>query len=195
MMSTVRPDLDERRRQRRTRLLDVGVDLLGAAEDPGVGVRAVCRAAGLTERYFYESFTDRDAYVRAVYADVAERARSAIVTAIERAGNAAGVAEPAVRAFAELVLDHPEAGRVLLLAPLREPALGGSGLALAPNFVALVEEQLGAVPDADERALRSLGLVGALTSLFIGYLDGTVPVDRERLITHCLGLLERAGRP
>ncbi len=160
-----------------------------------MSVRAACRAAGLTERYFYESFADRDAYIREVYEEVAERARVALVAAVSEAISATELAELAVRAFVALVLDHPEAGRVLLLAPLREPTLGGRGLALAPNFVALVEAQLGVIEDADERALRALGLVGALTSLFIGYLDGTVTVSRERLIRHCLGLLERAGNP
>ena len=38
---------------------------VNAAAGPAVTVRAVCRQAGLTERYFYESFTDRDEFVRA----------------------------------------------------------------------------------------------------------------------------------
>ncbi|MFF0817493.1 TetR/AcrR family transcriptional regulator [Rhodococcus sp. NPDC003318] len=191
-MSIDRPDLDQRRLQRRTRLLEVGVDLLGAADTRGVNVRAVCRAAGLTERYFYESFADRDVYVREVYTEVGDRARAAVVAAVSRATDPAEIAELAVRAFVALVLDHPEAGRVLLVAPLREPALGGRGLELAPNFVALVEDRLEVLDDPDERALRALGLVGALTSLFIGYLDGTVTVTRERFVRHCLDLLRRA---
>ncbi|TJZ81543.1 TetR/AcrR family transcriptional regulator [Rhodococcus oryzae] len=195
MSTTDRPGLDQRRLQRRTRLLEVGVDLLGAAGGPAVSVRAACRAAGVTERYFYESFDDRDAYIRGVYAEVGERARDALVSAVVGAETPTEIAELAVRAFVALVLDHPEAGRVLLLAPLREPALGGRGLELAPSFVVLVQDQLQGVADPDERALRALGLVGALTSLFIGYLDGTVTVPRETLIRHCLGLLDRASRP
>ncbi|TQF66010.1 TetR/AcrR family transcriptional regulator [Rhodococcus spelaei] len=193
-MSIDRPDLDQRRVQRRTRLLEVGVDLLGAESGTTVSVRAACRAAGITERYFYESFTDRDTFVRAVYAEVGERARAALVAAVSDADGPTATAELAVRAFVELVLDHPAVGRVLLLAPLREPALGGRGLELAPSFVALVQDQLGVLDDPDERALRALGLVGALTSLFIGYLDGTVAVTRERLVRHCLDLLDRASR-
>ena len=50
-----------------------GVTLLGSEGGPALTVRAVCRAAGLTERYFYESFTDRDEFVRAVYDDVCSR--------------------------------------------------------------------------------------------------------------------------
>lgn len=51
-----------------TRRSWAGVDLLGAPDGAAANVRAVCRAAELTERYFYESFTDRDTFVREVYA-------------------------------------------------------------------------------------------------------------------------------
>ena len=66
---------------RRDELIAAGVALLGGAQGPALTVRAVCRAAGLTERYFYESFADRDEFVRAVYDDVCARAMSALTTA------------------------------------------------------------------------------------------------------------------
>ena len=40
----------------------------------------------------------------------------------------------------------------------------------------------------------AVGLVGALTSLFMGYLEGTIVVPRETLVQHCVELVERAGR-
>ncbi|NIL75310.1 hypothetical protein RhoFasB10_01407 [Rhodococcus sp. B10] len=184
--------IDDRRRHRFTTLLDVGTSLLGAPEGPSVSVRAVCRAAKLTERYFYESFTDRDQFVRAVYAQVGERARAAIESAVEHAQGDAR-AEAPVRAFVELVLDDPAVGRVLLLAPLSEPALGGSGAALVPGFVELVRAQL-TDRDADDAQLVAVGVVGALTALFAGYLDGTVTVPREKFVAHCVELVSEAGR-
>lgn len=51
-----------------------GVRLLGLRPRPAVTVRAVCRSAGMTERYFYEHFSDRDTFVRAVYDHVGFRA-------------------------------------------------------------------------------------------------------------------------
>ena len=48
--------------------------LLGGEAGPALTVRAVCRQAGFTERYFYESFADRDEFVRAVYDDVCTQA-------------------------------------------------------------------------------------------------------------------------
>lgn len=186
-------DMTERRRARRDALLSVGIDLLGAPEGPAVNVRAVCRAAGLTERYFYESFDDRDAFVRAVYAAVGEQVRTALEAAVGTAPRPGDLPEAAVRAFVELIVDRPALGRVLLLGPLREPSLGGQGLDLAPTFVLLVQQQLTAIADREERHMVAVGLVGALTSLFIGYLDGTVAVSPERLVRHCVGLLVQAG--
>ncbi|SNS52811.1 TetR/AcrR family transcriptional regulator [Rhodococcoides kyotonense] len=188
MRSQQSATIDERRRNRHQALLDVGVSLLGAPEGPSVSVRAVCRAAGLTERYFYESFTDRDQFVRTVYAHVGERARTAIADAVD---HARGNAEAPVRAFVDLVLDDPAVGRVLLLAPLSEAALRGRGAALVPGFVDLVRAQL---TGRDDDQLVAIGVVGALTALFVGYLDGTITTPRETFVAHCVKLVSEAGR-
>jgi AcrR family transcriptional regulator len=66
--------LEDRQALRQDELIAAGVQLLGDEGGPLLTVRAVCRKAGLTERYFYESFTDRDEFVRAVYDDVCARA-------------------------------------------------------------------------------------------------------------------------
>ena len=73
--------LEDRQARRRDDLLAAGLQLLGAMSGPAVTVRAVCRKAALTERYFYESFSDRDEFVRAVYDDVCARAMTALTTA------------------------------------------------------------------------------------------------------------------
>ena len=73
----------------------------------------------------------------------AGRAREAVAsteTARERAG-------AAVDAFVKLMVDDPAMGRVLLLAPLSEPALSRRGIDLMPGFVGLVHDQLSAVDD------------------------------------------------
>lgn len=57
----------ERVVERRERLLEAGLDVFGTVGIRGATVRALCKAAGLTERYFYESFADTDALFCAVY--------------------------------------------------------------------------------------------------------------------------------
>lgn len=184
-------NIDERRRQRHESLLAAGIELLGSPDGSAVSVRGVCRSAGLTERYFYESFDDRDSFVRAVYAHVGEQARQAIVDAVESSDQRDRVETP-VRAFVELVLDNPSVGRVLLLAPFSESAIGGSGAALLPSFVELVQAQL-VTDDPDDRHLIAVGVVGALTALFVGYLDGSITTPREKFVAHCVRLVSGAS--
>ncbi len=65
---------DQRTSERRGQLIEAGLDLLGSAEgDHALTVRGVCKQAGLATRYFYESFTDRDALTVAVYDHVVDR--------------------------------------------------------------------------------------------------------------------------
>src|SRR5258705_353216 len=52
---------DERRDERRARLLAAGLDALGTDGHRATTVRGVCARARLTPRYFYESFDDLDA--------------------------------------------------------------------------------------------------------------------------------------
>ncbi|MFC4944772.1 TetR/AcrR family transcriptional regulator [Pseudonocardia sp. GCM10023141] len=185
--------LSDRRDERRRRLLDAGIDLLGGADGEVIGVRSVCRRAKLTERYFYESFADRDALVMAVYDDVAAQAHQVLVDAVTAAPDRRALAEAAVTAFVDLILDDPRKGRVLLLAPMTDASLFGRGIELVPGFAALVKAQLPAGVDEPERAMAAIGQVGALTHLFIAHLDGTLVVPRERLVAHCVRQLLRAG--
>ncbi len=187
-------DLAQRQKIRRDELLQVGIDLLGAVNGPAVNVRAVCRAAGLTERYFYESFADRDQFVLEVYEHVAGAARDALIAAVASVDSESEIATAAVDAFVELIVDHPAMGRVLLIAPMTEPGIGERGVELVPGFTALIEAQLSAIDDPAQKQMTAIGLVGALVSLFANYLDGVITVGRDRFVGHCVAMLERANR-
>lgn len=58
---------EERVHERRERFLAAGLEIFGTVGLKGSTVRALCREAGLTERYFYESFSDTEALFEAVY--------------------------------------------------------------------------------------------------------------------------------
>ena len=178
--------LDDRKAVRREQLIETGLELLGT-EKP-VSVRAVCRHAKLTERYFYESFADREELVLAVYERVGSQAHQALVDAVRETAEPDARAEAAVTAFVELMVDDPRKGRVLLLAPMTDPALSRRGLELLPAFAELVRGQLSGGDDV-ERQMVAVGLVGALGNVFIAYLNGTLQVSRERLVAHCVRLV------
>ncbi|MDN5856815.1 MAG: TetR/AcrR family transcriptional regulator [Actinomycetia bacterium] len=185
--------LAERRTARRVALLDAGVAALGSPEARPLTVRAVCRTAGLTERYFYESFDDREAFVRAAYDHVAARAEQRLADAAGDTHGGPTAARHAVEAFVDLMLDDPTIGRALLLAPTYEPALSSRGTARALGFVALVRARMPDSADTKDADLTAIGIVGALSGLLMAYLSGSVDVDRQGVTRACVDAVFRLG--
>lgn len=173
--------LHDRQVLRRDELVAAGVGLLGGEAGPALTVRAVCREASLTERYFYESFTDRDEFVRAVYDHVCSTAMAALTSS--------DTPRDAVERFVALMVDDPVRGRVLLIAPQREPVLAKSGADWMPNFIALLQTKLTRITDPAVQAMVATGLVGALSALFTAYLNGRLATTREQFIDYCVDML------
>jgi AcrR family transcriptional regulator len=173
--------LRDRPARRREALIEAGIAALGDSAGPAATVRTVCRTAGLTERYFYETFTDRDEFVRAVYDEVCTTAMAAL-------NNSASPRE-AVERFVTMMVDDPTRGRVLLIAPTQEPALTRSGADWMPSFIDLLQHKMFRDSDPARRALEATSLIGALTGLFIGYLNGKLPATREQFVDYCVEML------
>jgi AcrR family transcriptional regulator len=173
--------LKDRQALRRDELVAAGTQLLGGESGPAMTVRAVCRQAELTERYFYESFADRDEFVRAVYDDVCSRAMSALMSAT--------TPREAVERFVALMVDDPVRGRVLLLAPAVEPVLVASGAEWMPSFIDLLQRKLTQIGDPVRQKMVATSLIGGLTALFTAYLDGRLSATREQFIDYCVDML------
>ncbi|MGK2881433.1 MAG: TetR/AcrR family transcriptional regulator [Mycobacterium sp.] len=173
--------IEDRQALRRGELVAAGIDLLGGDAGPALTVRAVCRQAGLTERYFYESFADRDDFVRAAYDDVCQRAMTMLMTA--------ETPRAAVEQFVALMVDDPVRGRVLLLAPAVEPVLARSGAEWMPSFIELLQRKLTRIINPAVQSMAATGLIGALSALFTAYLDGRLAVTREQFIDYCVDML------
>ncbi len=173
--------LRDRQALRRSDLLNAGIALLGSRDGPSLTVRAACRAADLTERYFYESFADRDEFVAAVYDEVCTAAMATL--------NKSDSPRDAVERFVSLMVDDPIRGRVLLLAPEAEPVLAQSGARWMPNFIDLLQRKLTRISDPTVQAMVATGLIGALTALFTAYLDGRLTASRQEFIDYCAELL------
>jgi AcrR family transcriptional regulator len=175
--------LSDRQALRRNELIVAGVTILGDPGEPALTVRAVCRMSELTERYFYESFTDRDDFVRAVYDDVCTSAMAALSTSQSP--------RDAVERFVALMVDDPTRGRVLLIAPAKEPVLTQSGVDWMPSFIELLQHTMFRDTDPVRQAMEATGLIGALTALFTAYLGGTLAASREQFVDYCVDMLLR----
>jgi len=179
--------LQSRLAVRRDNLISAGVQLLVGDGGPALTVRAVCRKASLTERYFYEGFSDRDEFVRAVYDEVCTRAMETLTSA--------KTPRDAVEQFVELMVDDPVRGRVLLLAPTAEPVLTRSGAEWMPNFIDLLQRKLSQVGDPVLQKMIATSLVGALSCLFTAYLNGQLEATREQFIDYCVNMLLNSTVP
>lgn len=176
---------EHRELERRERLLAAGLDLLGSSGFAATTVHAVCAEAGLSQRYFYESFASREALVLAVVRRIYDAMRDAIAATL------AGEASPDERlhgqlaAFVGLMLDDPRQGRAALVESaglegsqrVRHQALMRFARGLAAQSAAV----RGSVPDARDE-LRATMVVGGLFETMIGVLHGEIAIDRAELV-------------
>lgn len=71
----------QRQLERRQRLIEAGVTLIGRDGFAVVTIDAVCAEAGLTKRYFYEAFPSRESLLTAAYEAVTQEYLQAILMA------------------------------------------------------------------------------------------------------------------
>jgi AcrR family transcriptional regulator len=182
--------LEERKRDRRARFLQAGVTLIAAGGGQAVSVRAVCREAGLTSRYFYEHFEGRDDFTVAVFQSLAQEAQQAIREAVAAAsGDPRGIAAAAVDAVVGVAVDHPDKGRVLFVAPTTDPVLFDARDRFFPVIAEMIADQIPQRESLASRRLKSASLVGALGHTFFLYVGGHLDVPRKVFVQHCVDLL------
>lgn len=176
----------DRAADRRTALLEAGLDLLTAETDAVLTVRGVCGRAGLATRYFYESFQDRDALAVAVYEhvvqDIATTTLEALATADDDPGAMvrAGLANVVRR-----IAGDPRRGRLLFAPSLASPGLAAQRSESTKLFATLLGGQAHEVyPDLDETVLDLVAqfAVGGLAQALTAWLDGSLRTSEEDLV-------------
>jgi AcrR family transcriptional regulator len=189
----------ERRAGRRARLLEAGLDLLGTEGWQATTVRGVCGRAGLTARYFYESFEDLDALLLAVFDSLAAESAAVVLEAVGRAPDEARAkARAAIAAYVDMLTLDPRKARVLFVEAMGSEALMRRRFETLRMFARLVAEQGRAfygVRDDGERLVHTtaLMLVGGLAETLLAWLDGTLCSSREQLIEDCADLFVATG--
>lgn len=178
---------DERAAERRVRLLEA---TLAVWADPDVRttMTGVCAEAGLSERYFYESFGNLDEALTAVMDAIAAEIEERTQAAADDAG-----AEPAarvyasMRAFVQLLVDDPRKGRVAIIEAGAMPALRRRRTELLRHFAHRSAEEardLLGLPPHDERDDEVAGLVfiGGMAELITAWLDGVLEATPDELV-------------
>ncbi len=179
---------EQRRSERRERLIEAALDLLGTEGSSATTVRAVCRRARLTPRFFYESFEDLDALLVAVFDEVVEGATARMLVALEAAGDDPHArARAAIGAFVDALTDDPRHARVACVEALGSEPLMRRRLEVARTMTQLVvahaKETYRPPPEAEPLVdLTATVLVGGLAEVLISWLDGGLRQDRDQLV-------------
>lgn len=201
-MAQVRPyrgvDAAERLAQRRRRLLDAGLDLLGAGDgDPAeLTVRAICARAGLGVRYFYESFTEKDDFVAAVFdsvvADIAATTQAAVAAAPPDEQARAGMAN-VVRTIAT----DARVGRLLFSVELSNTVIVRKRADSTALFAALLLQHAGTLGAQDTAVTQATAhfAVGGVGQTISAWISGDLALGDEQVIDLLAATLDALATP
>ena len=180
--------VDDRRGQRRNRLVVAAFEIAGSQGAGALGVGRVCSEAGLTKRYFYESFASL-AELQSAVVDHAIALMTARVDPFRPTG-IGGSPHAWLQAFVGALVDDQCLARVLLaethggaLSPFRHQIIEVAIAGMAPA---------GSDPQADLRArLTAYAQIGTLSELCLAWHEGHLAVERAALVDALADLFGR----
>jgi AcrR family transcriptional regulator len=185
---------EQRRARRHKALTEAALDLVADGGWERVTVRAVCTRARLNDRYFYESFPDRDALLLAARDGIAAEGLRAFQEAI-----ATTEPERRIRAVVEAVIDFftedPRRGHLMFAS---HDALRGRRREMLRTLARIVADQaaelLGAAAaGGKDRELGALTLVSGTMEVFAEWLRGELDVTREHLADFLVAMITTTG--
>ncbi|WP_035126118.1 TetR/AcrR family transcriptional regulator [Conexibacter woesei] len=186
---------EERRAERRERLLDAGLELFGTQGYANTSIEALCAATRLNPRYFYESFQTREALLRAVYDRHMEHLAQTVAAALQDAPlDPRGRVEVGLRAFVQTQLaDHRNARITYLEIVGVSLELEHHRRSVLRGFAGLLEQEAdrvaatGLLPPRDRR-LTALALGGAVDGLLTDCFTNDDPPSTEDIISTLVDL-------
>jgi AcrR family transcriptional regulator len=181
---------DERRAQRRSQLIAAAIAVYGERGYRQATVKAVCEAAGLTERYFYESFANSEelliasynAVAYAVFGEIREAAAAAGATRTERA-------RAMLRTYFTALQRDPRSARVFLV------EIRGVSRAVDRAFDAslrAIGEEVGRIAGpggVDLDPLLQAGVVGGVIHIALRWIEDGYSPDIERVTDSAMRLV------
>ncbi len=186
---------------RRQRLIDAALELYGTDGFLATGVKDVCRQAGLTDRYFYESFSNGGELFIAVFDRIATELLHLVAQRVsEAAPQPEAQARAALETFVRALADDPRKARVLFV----ETAAAGAAVerhvrASVRQFAGLIAATARpylpeAVPDVVVH-MGALSLVGAIEQVLAEWQDGHLDATIDQIIDYLVDvfLVARSG--
>lgn len=190
---------DERVATRRSRLLDAALELYGTQGYLATGVKDVCREAGLTDRYFYESFANSSELFSAVFDRTTAELLALVAQRVAAAArDPEAQARAAIETFVRALADDPRKARLLFV----ETASAGAAIerhvrATVRQFAALVAATARVHLPADTPdvviQMGAFSLVGAIAGVIVEWQDGGIDAPLDEVIDYFVDVFTTAG--
>jgi AcrR family transcriptional regulator len=201
-MTQARPyggvDAADRLARRRAQLLRAGLELLGSDVDPAeLTVRGICGAAGVATRYFYESFTDKDEFVAAVFdwvvAELAATTQAAVATAPADAQNRAAMAN-----IVRTIELDARVGRLMFSSQLSNATVVRKRQESGALFAMLSGQHVEATlhrPANDRIKAFAHFVVGGVGQTISAWLGGVIKLTADELVDQLTAIIDELGEP
>jgi len=178
---------DERRVERRARLIEAALELFGTTGYHGTTIRAVIRESGLGERYFYESFATLEDLLIATAQDAQGRIMQTVLDAIDDMQGMGFEAslDHAMRRLADAFERDPRVLRIAMMETIGvSDAVTKARTEILNNFVNLLAGTAHSFGTIDEREseLLSIGLLGAANEMLMRYSTKEIGADLPTVI-------------
>jgi AcrR family transcriptional regulator len=200
-MAQVRPyrgvEAADRLSDRRRRFLEAGLDILGSETDPSeLTVRGICHQAGITLRYFYESFADKDDFVAQVYdwviADIAATTQAAVAAAPPKEQSTAAMAN-----IVHAIAADPRVGRLLFSSQLSNSVVLRKRAESFALMAMLTFQHAGALGAEDSERTKAIShfVVGGVTQTITAWLAGEIDVEHDQLVEQLASIIDKLADP
>lgn len=188
---------EQRRAERRARLIDAALELFGTQGYQATSMRGLLRTAGLQDRYFAESFASMEELLAAVHDEVHEAEFAAAVGAMDPAAPPTKRLRQLIDAIVRGLEDDPRVGRVKIL------EVFGAGPLVEEHrqrglraYAAVVGEALPPLrADSDfDRDVLAMALVVGMNGLFMEWLTMSLNLSRDQIVEHAMLLVRGVMR-
>jgi AcrR family transcriptional regulator len=195
----------DRIKDRRGRLIEAAIEVFGTTGYASAKVKEICRVAGLSERYFYESFANREELLYCVYADLTERIFEITRRTLVDAGDDIVTgARGGLAAFVGFLLGDRRYARIVLVEVVGvSEQLERQRFAALNAFAEIVRHQVLTQPvperdslepdtgdHADRVRIAAVALVGAVNHVLVDWLMSGHEITADLIVDVCFQLFE-----
>ncbi|MDO5751987.1 TetR/AcrR family transcriptional regulator [Arthrobacter sp.] len=203
--------------ERHGRLVAAGIDVFGTQGYGGTKIKTLCKSAGLSERYFYESFESREDLLATIYDHLAAVLLKALKAAFsDKARGLLAAVKAGTGEVVHFMLDDPRHVRILLvemvgvsdqLEAMRHRSLNdfadetmnqllllcGTDPKEAREWLAAHPEDQAMADILDFARLTAVSIVGGVNNMLLDALQGGTLHKSQRIIDVSCQLISNAS--